>query len=137
MAEDVEKAKEYLAKAIGGNEPVGFLGYAQCFVEVRNYADALPYLERALELGASHANFGLGKMYFYGDAVKQDHDRAFELFEKGHNGEDSFSTFHLGLCYFDGHGCKQDCKKGLELIQWAAKRGVRLALKWLDDHKKK
>ncbi len=65
---------------------------------------ALGYLNQALALGNRDAMYVLGTLYYYGDKVKQDTRRAFELFSQSAELGNPISMHMLSLCYENGIG---------------------------------
>jgi TPR repeat protein len=65
----------------------------------------------------------IGYMYYKGEGVKQDYDKAVEWWNKASDRGDAQAKFNLGLMYFSGKGMKVDAAKGVKLWRQAAEMG--------------
>jgi TPR repeat protein len=78
--------------------------------------------ERAAAQGHLGAQYKLGEMYYRGEGVKQDYQKAREWYEKaaaqGHLG----AQCKLGEMYYRGEGVKQDYGKAVYLFEKAVER---------------
>lgn len=70
---------ELLDKKIGGLDSQGLCDCGMLLCKEKKYQSAYEYLSRSQE---NDAYFQLGKMYFYGDGVAMDYDKAKSLFVK-------------------------------------------------------
>lgn len=71
-----------------------------------------------------NALFMLGMMYFKGDGVDQDLNKALELWHKAADKEHPASMGLLGRAYMEGKmGCEKDVASGLSLLEKAANKG--------------
>ncbi len=105
VKKDVGKAKRYmlLSSRKGDVEAMnayGFILMDDCNPTVQR--QAIPYFERAAEKGFVGALLNLGALYYHGNVVKADDDKAYRYFEeaaeKGNDDErqiaDTFIAFH-------------------------------------------
>ena len=66
--------------------------------------------------------FNLGRMYYFGEGVKQDYAKALEWFQKA--AEQGYATAqnNLGSMYYNGQGVKVNYAKAAEWFQKAAQQ---------------
>lgn len=69
-----------------------------------NYKEAAKLLEKAIADDYYPACAQLGKLYLHGWGVPFDGQKAFELYKKGAEHQDSFALYGLGVCYDYGIG---------------------------------
>ncbi|MBO5600565.1 MAG: sel1 repeat family protein [Candidatus Methanomethylophilus sp.] len=69
------------------------------------------------------ARFNLATMYFTGDGVSQDKEKAFSLYLPLADSGDADAAFQIGRMYLNGEGVHADPQKGFEYIGKAAKGG--------------
>lgn len=93
-------------------------------MEKENYAQAIEFLEKALEAGEIEAYCDLGNLYFEGNGVEQDYKRAFDYYMKGAKAGDPYCMENLGMCYFWGHGVDTDMQKAAFYTEKAALSGI-------------
>lgn len=119
--------------------------YFQGEGEVPDMERAEFYALQSVDRGSPHGYFLLGQMRFLGKALRKDHGKAFEFFDKAMTSID-FKTerdktlqaglsFWIGRCYFEGKGVDQDRIKGFTMIEKAAKLGDRDAEHWIDEER--
>ena len=77
----------------------------------------------AAELDHPKANFNLGKCYFFGRGVEQDHTKAAELFLKAAELKDAEAQNWIAKSYSDGNGIEQDDEQAIHWFLEAAKQG--------------
>ena len=76
-------------------------------------------LERQCNNGDAGSCFDLGNLYYNGDDVKQDYNKAMEFYGKACEMGHANGCYHLGYLYNFGEGVKQDYKKASELYNKA------------------
>ncbi len=76
------------------------------------------------EQGDAEAQYELGRLYYFGDSVAQNYEKAAKWFTKA--AEQGFveAQCMLGLCYNTGEGVEKDSVKGIGLITKAAEQGL-------------
>ena len=74
----------------------------------KDYATAFTLFKRAAEQGSTRAQYNLGLMYSYGQAVAQDYQQAVVWFRKAAEAGDIGAQQNLGLMYYGGTGVPQD-----------------------------
>lgn len=119
-----------------------------CYILARSYdsgengleqssENALFWYKRGHELNDPRCTYGLGACYFFGDGVKEDKNKAYELFveayepllrlideEKDNPKKQAFSKFCLGAYYYFGFGdIKKDDTMAFKLIYESAMEG--------------
>ncbi|MBE0442436.1 sel1 repeat family protein [Psychrobacter sp. FME13] len=65
----------------------------------------------------------LGSLYYSGRGVKEDYDKAFELYTKAAAQGEALAQFNLGEMYYYGDSVSQDYNKAYEWYQKAADQG--------------
>ncbi len=96
---------------------------ARKLFEDGNPADAAIWLERAVKQGHSAARLPLAAMYREGLGVRQDLDRAVELFTISANEGYPSAQFTLGALYRAGEGVETDYSMAMKWFQKAARQG--------------
>jgi TPR repeat protein len=82
----------------------------------------LPALEAKAAAGDPKALFDLANLYNFGEGVKRDYNKAFELFELSANAGWSDGMFNLAACYRFGEGVEKDIDKALAWYARAAEK---------------
>ena len=82
------------------------------------------------EMGNAIANDNLGFMYWTGDGVEQNPEKAIGYFLKALeiNPDDCFALLRVGIMYETGDGVKQDIEKALAYYTRAAELGDALSM---------
>ncbi|MCH5292250.1 MAG: sel1 repeat family protein, partial [Treponema sp.] len=70
-------------------------------------------IERA-ERGDAEAQNELGEMYYDGEGVEQDYDKAFDWFLKSAEQGNASAQMRLGFMYWCGEGVAQNYEKAFE-----------------------
>ncbi len=68
-------------------------------------------LIKAAEQGDEVAQYNLGVMYYLGDGIKQDYEKAFYWFQKAAEQNYAPAQYNLSVMYKNGEGIKQDYEK--------------------------
>ncbi|MBQ9049255.1 MAG: sel1 repeat family protein [Lachnospiraceae bacterium] len=91
----------------------------------------IQYLKDAANAGEFLGLSTIGAMYYYGDLVEQDYDKAMEYFRKAvENGESHGDALNfIGLMYENGYGVETDYQIAFEYYEKAAKLGHETAKK--------
>ncbi len=90
---------------------------------------SVPELAAAAENGDVHAMTALGTKYLYGDGVKLDKAKAFELYSRAAKLGDPFGIYAAGDFYYQGYGVVDpDWEKAAAYYEKAAKQDVPEAL---------
>ncbi len=89
---------------------------------------AVAVFRTGAEFGDTTSMRNLAASYDLGLGVKQDYDRARELYEKAVAKGDAEAMHSLGMLYANGRGTKQDYGKAQELYEKAADQGVTAAM---------
>ena len=91
-----------------------------------NYKQAKRYYERAMSLGDISAKVGLGILYLYGNGVKKNYKKAYELFYEAAQQNSDFAQWLIGTMYEEG--VSQDYKLAKEWYEKASSNGSSSAL---------
>ena len=78
-------------------------------------------LEHA-EQGAAQAQYEVGRRFWNGDGVDQDHKQAADWFDRAARQGLAAAQCALGLCYERGDGVEQDMWQAAAWYQWAAQQ---------------
>ena len=89
---------------------------AQLLKEKGNYDEAIDLLKKAAQAENIKAMMELGYLYYTGEHVPLDKEKAFKLFLKPAMGNNIEAMFNVGMAYFYGEGCEQDYKKAYEFL---------------------
>jgi hypothetical protein len=96
---------------------------AKRYLDAKQYAKALPPLQRAADAGNTDAMNRLGWLYMNGWGAPQDYARAREWFQKAAEAGEVVAMYNLGVLYEDGLGVAQDYARAREWFQKAAEAG--------------
>ena len=99
-------------------------------VEKKEYKKALEYLNQSIENKNPYANLALAFLYYKGDIVEKNIDKAFELLNDSSH-IDPTAAYQLSRFYLQGINTKVDTDKGIELLEFAASKNVLAAQKML------
>ena len=95
------KAKEYTKSA-------------DLHYHIEEYANAVEFLQKAVNLGYSEAQYKLGYMYQYGLGVKKNYIKALQLYKKA-AGQNYMAAFcNIGYMYENGLGVPNNSAKAVE-----------------------
>ena len=64
------------------------------------FAASFQEISKAAEAGDAHAEYKLGKMYLYGDAVPEDTEEAIKWFQKSAEHGDASAQYFIGAMYY-------------------------------------
>ena len=87
--------------ASNGDEPRYFLQLGRGYLRGGEVDAALAAFTAAHDAGYPAATFALGMMYFLGDDIAADHDRAFRLFTKAHDQGVAYAVLGLAEMHTD------------------------------------
>ena len=88
-------------------------------------------LERKCNNGDAGSCVDLGNLYYDGDDVKQDYNKAMGFYSKACEMGHTKGCYHLGILYYNGKGVKQDYKKAIKFLNKACDLGLKDACKKL------
>ncbi|MGA8657757.1 MAG: hypothetical protein WB586_16550, partial [Chthoniobacterales bacterium] len=101
---------------------------ANRYLDAKDYAKALPLLQKAADTGHAVAMNNLGWLYQNGWGVAQDYAKARECYQKAADAGNALAMNNLGWLYHNGWGVAQDYGKAREWYQKAADTGNALAM---------
>jgi TPR repeat protein len=96
---------------------------AKHYLDVKDYAKALPLLQNAAEAGNAEAMNKLGVLYGKGHGVVQDYAQAREWYQKAAKAGEAWGMNNLGWLYENGLSVARDYAKAREWYQKAADAG--------------
>ena len=89
----------------------------------KRYAPSITAFEKAAVGGNAEAQRRLGFMYYHGEGVAQNNQRAVTLFETSASAGDILSASNLGMMYENGMGVDQDDARAASWYRKAAELG--------------
>ncbi len=99
-------------------------------VEKKDYKKAVEYLNQAIDNKNAYANLALAFLYYKGDGVEKDINKAFKLLSDASN-IDPNAAYQLSRFYLQGINTKVDINKGIDLLEFAASKNLLAAQKML------
>lgn len=128
---DVDQCIAWGKKAVDNNSGYACVVLGRLYLSndsVRNYDDALYWLQTASMAGIADADYLLGYMYENGLGVPQDYEKAVSYYKSAADQNSEDAQYQLAYLYDMGCGVPQDYAKALELYQKAAAQGHKDAL---------
>lgn len=83
------------------------------------YKEAVPKLQAAADKGHRKAQYRLGRCYDKGDGVKENDQKAFELYLKSAKQDYAKAMYQLGRCYMKGKGVAANLEEARKWIKRA------------------
>lgn len=83
------------------------------------YKEAVPKLQAAADKGHRKAQYRLGRCYDKGDGVKENDQKAFELYLKSAKQDYAKAMYQLGRCYMKGKGVATNQEEARKWIKRA------------------
>ena len=99
-------------------------------VEKKDYKKAIDYLNQSINNKNAYANLALAFLYYKGEGVEKDIDKAFQLL-KDSSDVDPNSAYQLSRFYLQGINTKVNVDKGIDLLEFAASKNMLAAQKML------
>jgi hypothetical protein len=96
---------------------------AKRYLDLGDYAKALPPLQKAADAGDAVAMNSLGYLYEHGLGVAQDYAQARQWYQKAADAGNTDAMYNLGVLHEYGRGVAQDYDKAREWYQKAADAG--------------
>lgn len=90
------------------------------------YKEAVPKLQAAADKGHKKAQYRLGRCYDKGYGVKENDQKAFELYQKSAKQDYAKAMFQLGKCYMKGKGVtanQEEARKWIKRVISDEKHG--------------
>ncbi len=83
----------------------------------KDFKKAMPLIREKANKGNAIAQYTLGAAYYFGIALKKNHDLAFEYLKLASDQGLSCAKFGLGTLYAEGQGVEKNLEKGIALIE--------------------
>jgi hypothetical protein len=99
------------------------LAQAKSYLDAKDFAKALPLLQKAADARNTDAMNNLGLMYERGNGVARDYVKAREWYQKAADAGDTYAMYHLGELYEHAYGVAQDYAKARQYYQKAPEAG--------------
>lgn len=93
------------------------------YSEYHDINKSIDILKKLSNRGDADACRELGDIYYVGEIVNTDYDKAFTYYAKAYELKDAKGAFAYGMMYVDGLGCDRDIKKGIDIWENAVKYG--------------
>jgi tetratricopeptide (TPR) repeat protein len=119
-----------LMKRVKANDPAALRHMGKNRYSEGDYDDALKYFTKAAELGDVDAHFQLGDMYYEGEGVEKDDEKAVYHWEKAAIGGHPYARHLLAICE-EGRG---NIERAVKHFIIAAKLGFEESMKILWEH---
>lgn len=130
VEKNIEKSVEWFNKGAKCkdtfcmNEMAGiYLSNDSIYNKWHNPLKGIEMYERSAKLGSGNAYLSLGNLYYSGDEVSKDDNKAFKYYEKAARLHSPSGKNNLGSFYYDGIGCDKDVNKAMCLYTEAAELG--------------
>jgi TPR repeat protein len=104
-------------------QQVGWALQAMRYIDAKDYAKALPLLQKAADAGDTYGIYALGDLYENGRGVAKDYGKARQWYQKGADAGDTLAMVRLGILYEYGKGVAKDYGKARQWYQKAADAG--------------
>jgi TPR repeat protein len=103
--------------------PADGLAEAKRYLEAKDYAKALPLLQKAAAAGDAEAMSNLAELYRYGWGVARDYAQAYAWYQKAAAAGNAEAMYWVGVMYEQGRGVAQDYAQAREWYQKVADAG--------------
>ena len=127
--EDIDN-KLFCYKKIVNENSYAQLRMGTYSVEKKDYKKAIDYLNQSINNKNAYANLALAFLYYKGEGVEKDIDKAFQLL-KDSSDVDPNSAYQLSRFYLQGINTKVNVDKGIDLLEFAASKNMLAAQKML------
>ena len=127
--EDIDN-KLFCYKKIVNENSYAQLRMGTYSVEKKDYKKAIDYLNQSINNKNAYANLALAFLYYKGEGVEKDIDKAFQLL-KDSSDVDPNSAYQLSRFYLQGINTKVNVDKGIDLLEFAASKNMLAAHKML------
>ena len=101
--QNLEEAEKWYRKAAVTNSPEGQFYLATLHRTKRQYQQAIDWFEKSASQGYSPAIYLLGKLYYVGEGVAVNKDKAFEYFERAAQEGHLFVRRNIAYDMIKGH----------------------------------
>ena len=102
-----DRERKYVLLLAEENDPVGLImlgtDYQKGRLFPKDAQKALELFQKAVELGCQFGNECIGEMYYFGDGVSQDYQKAYEYLTKSEGSKSPVTYFLLGEMFREGH----------------------------------
>ncbi|MEH7419337.1 tetratricopeptide repeat protein [Neobacillus drentensis] len=108
------------------NNPQNLFNQYKRFYEMESFLEALEILTQSLNKGFPHAEFEMGKHYYFGSdqlGIAKDYIKAFEYFSEAALLGHASAFYYQGLMYLKGLGVILDINQALHALNTAATLG--------------
>ena len=133
MAENLKKAEAGDAEAMA-ELAEGYMGLGGSLDQAgseEDYRECLRWAKKSADLGCAAGCWPLALAYEHGRGVKQDKEKALELYRKGAEGGDARCQHSYGCFLMRGELVKKDEKEAFRLFEKSADQGYGLACRAL------
>lgn len=127
--DQVKAFKEFLKSAVQ-NYDLAQLNLGMKYnnnIKEESLKRALFWYQKAADNGNTAAMNNLANMYYAGQTIPKDHEKAYNLYFKAAKRGDAVAQFNISMMYYNGEYVKQSDKETLSWLTLAAKAGLAIA----------
>lgn len=132
IKQDIDKSIEWYKKGVEANQVNCMIKLSEIyFVEKSdtilgrycNPNQGIKLLKKAMKHGSGKAYNRMGYIYYNGEYVEKNDEKAFDCYKKATELNSSDGAYNLGHAYINGTGCEKNVNKGIETWTKAADLG--------------
>lgn len=129
---DYSKAIKWYLKAANQGDSLAQLKLAEMYhyilpLRELNRIEAIRWYQKAADQGLIEAQYNLGFIYYNGQGVKKNYNKAFEWYLKAAEQGDFKAQSNIGAMYRDGEGVSKNREKAIEWFEKSANQGYAAA----------
>lgn len=113
----------YMPTTLHGAEHIVLFWKKYSIPQANNPKNDLEQLTKDAESGMKEAQGLLGFLYYNGEDVKQDYQKAKYWLEKSSAQDDEDAHFYLASLYYNGYGVRQNYQTAFKLYEKSAQKG--------------
>jgi TPR repeat protein len=123
VAIDLEKAIYWYKKAAAQNHSLAHSLLGECYRKLGDEKNSMKWYMSAAELGDPAAQYVVGNLYYNGETVPQDYNRALYWYEKSAQQGYTWGQYNAGILLASGALGKPDMEKAAYWFEESAKSG--------------
>ena len=123
-SENLRKAKEHFKTAAEGDSTEAMYWLGLVYRDEGNGKEATKWFQKAADNDFCDGFLALGYMYLYGNAVKQNYQRAYDFFKKAMGQGSAEAQYAIGNMYYEGQHVRQNYDEAVRRFRKAADKGI-------------
>lgn len=123
-SENLRKAKEHFKAAAEGDSAEAMYWLGIVYRNEGDGSEATKWLQKAADNDFCNGFLALGYMYLYGNAVKQNYQRAYDFFKKAMGQGSAEAQYAIGNMYYEGQHVRQNYDEAVRRFRKAADKGI-------------